>query len=366
MVAGLAAAAAVGLLADVLVIRRFYRAPRLQLTVATLGLSQILGFAALLLPRAWGRGPGDPHHAGAVRDLLQRRRGVLRRQRPDRSGGGAAAHRWPGLLPQGDRHRDRGAAAAADRADRASILGIPVRRLEAQVWTLAAVLSFVSVCLTAGVTSLPFGLGTGLAIVLRALAALVIGRMTHFVAITATAIVLGLLESGIRWNTGDVALVSPILAALIIVSLLIQRRGATRADRDDASSFAETTEVRPVPAVLARLPEVRWGRLGIGAVVAALVVGGPLLMGTNGQLKAGVVVVFAIIGTSVVVLTGWAGLSRWARWCSSAPVQRSARGAPSRWDGTPSCRWSSPDRSARSWRCWSGCRRCGCVGCTWR
>lgn len=83
--------------------------------------------------------------------------------------------------------------ATADRPDRASLLGIPVRRLEAQVWTLAAVLSFASVCLTAGVTGLPFGLGTGLAIVL-ALAALVIGRMTHLVAITATAVVLGLLR----------------------------------------------------------------------------------------------------------------------------------------------------------------------------
>ncbi len=307
MVAGLAAAAAVGLLADVLVIRRFYRAPRLQLTVATLGLSQILGFAALLLPRAWGQGPAirtmpAPFELSfSVGEVFFGANDLIAL---------VVAPLLVGGLAFFLKVTDTGTAvrAAADRADRASILGIPVRRLEAQVWTLAAVLSFVSVCLTAGVTSLPFGLGTGLAIVLRALAALVIGRMTHFVAITATAIVLGLLESGIRWNTGDVALVSPILAALIIISLLIQRRGATRADRDDASSFAETTEVRPVPAVLRRLPEVRWGRLGIGTIVAALVVCGPLLMGTNGQLKAGVVVVFAIIGTSVVVLTGWAGL----------------------------------------------------------
>ena len=43
--------------------------------------------------------------------------------------------------------------AAADRSDRAALLGIPVRRLEAQVWTLATVLSFCSVALTAGVAS---------------------------------------------------------------------------------------------------------------------------------------------------------------------------------------------------------------------
>ena len=84
---------------------------------------------------------------------------------------------------------------------------------------------------------LPFGLGVGLAVLLRALAALVLGRMDNFGAITAAAISIGILESGIRWNTGDDYLVAPILAALIIVALLVQRRGATRADRDESSSW---------------------------------------------------------------------------------------------------------------------------------
>lgn len=306
MVAGLAAAAVVGLLADVLIVRRFFRSPRLQLTVATLGLAQILGFAALLLPRAWGEGP-------AIRTLPPPFEFAFSVGEVNFDANDLIALIVAPVIIAALafflRVTDTGTAvrAAADLPDRASLLGIPVRRLEAQVWTIAALLSFVSVCLTAGVTALPFGLGTGLAIVLRALAALVIGRMTHLVAITATAVVLGLLETGIRWNTGDVTLVAPILAALIIVSLLVQRRGVTRADRDDASSFASATEVRPVPQVLRRLPEVRWGRVVVAALVGAVVLLGPLAMGTNGQLKAGVVVVFAIIGTSVVVLTGWAG-----------------------------------------------------------
>lgn len=306
IIAGFAAAAAVGLLVDVIVVRRFYRAPRLQLTVATLGVAQILGFAALLLPRAWSEGPairtlpvpfdftfqvGDVHFdANDLVALIIAPLLIV----------GLAAFL---------RLTDTGAAvrASADRPDRATTLGIPVRRLEAQIWTLAALLSFVSVCLTAGVTNLPFGVGTGLAIVLRSLAALVIGRMTHLVAVAVTAVSLGVLEAGVRWNTGDVALVAPILAALIIVSLLVQRRGTSRADRDDATSFASTTEVRPVPAAIARLDVVRAARWATSVVLAALVILGPLAMGTNGQLKAGVVVVFAIIGTSVVVLTGWSG-----------------------------------------------------------
>lgn len=306
MAAGLGAAVLVGLLADVIVVRRFFRSPRLLLTVATLGLAQILGFFALLLPRAWGAGP-------AIRSLpapfeFSFTVGTVNFDANDLIAL-VVAPLMIAALALFLRATETGTAvrAAADRSDRAALLGIPVRRLEAQVWTLAAVLSFVSVMLTAGVTSLPFGLGAGLTIVLRALAALVIGRMTHLVAITVTAVALGILETGIRWNTGDVYLVSPILAALIIISLLIQRRGATRADADDSSSFAGSTEVRPVPAVLRSLPEVRLGRLAIGALVVLVALGAPPLMGTNGQLKAGVVVIFAMIGTSVVVLTGWAG-----------------------------------------------------------
>lgn len=307
LLAGLGTAVVVGVLADLLVIRRFFRSPRLILTVATIGLAQVLGFFALLLPEAWGEGP-------AIRTLPPPFRFSA-------SIGGVffdandliAVVVAPVLLVAVAsllRFTDTGVAirAAADRSDRAAMLGIPVRRLEAQVWTLATVLSFCSVVLTAGVASLPFGIGLGLSVVLRALAALVIGRMTRLVAIAATAVAIGVLEAGIRWNTGDVYLMAPILAGLIIVSLLVQRRSTTRADQDDTSSWQALGDVRPTPTSLAGLREVRLARW-VGAVVgSAVLLAVPHALGTNGQLKAGVVVVFAIVGTSLVVLTGWAGL----------------------------------------------------------
>ena len=48
---GIVAALALGGLLEVLIIRRFFRAPRLILTVATIGIAQMLTGAALLLPR---------------------------------------------------------------------------------------------------------------------------------------------------------------------------------------------------------------------------------------------------------------------------------------------------------------------------
>ncbi len=306
MTIGLVAALAVGLLADVLVIRRFFRTPRLIMTVATLGLSQILAFGTLYLPELWGEGPAirslpapfewNAEIGGVVFDANDLIAVVVA----------------PLVLVAVAlvlRLTDTGVAvrAAAERSERAAGLGIPVRRLEAQVWTLAAVLSFCSVALTAGVASLPFGFGLGLTVLLRALAALVVGRMTHLVAIAATAVALGVLESGIRWNTGESWLVSPFLAALIVISLLLERRGTSRASEDQTSSWRTSGDVRATPWSLARLPEVRAARIGGAALLAAVVVCLPLVIGTNGQIKAGVVVVFATIGTSIVVLTGWAG-----------------------------------------------------------
>ena len=48
-----AAAIVVGALVELVVVRRFFNAPRLILTVATIGLATLLGVAALWLPHFW-------------------------------------------------------------------------------------------------------------------------------------------------------------------------------------------------------------------------------------------------------------------------------------------------------------------------
>ena len=57
---GLAAAIVLGVVVEFVIVRRFWRAPRLLLTVATIGLSQPLFSCAPLLPRR--RGPPPGHH----------------------------------------------------------------------------------------------------------------------------------------------------------------------------------------------------------------------------------------------------------------------------------------------------------------
>ena len=52
---GLVLAAAIGWLVEVAVIRRFRKAPRLILTVATIGIAQVLAGLAILIPLAFER-----------------------------------------------------------------------------------------------------------------------------------------------------------------------------------------------------------------------------------------------------------------------------------------------------------------------
>ncbi|HEY8546653.1 MAG TPA: hypothetical protein VIL36_16450, partial [Acidimicrobiales bacterium] len=207
--------------------------------------------------------------------------------------------------------------AAADRADRASLLGIPVGRLHTYVWAIAALLSFVALWLQAGLVGLPLGSPMGLSVLLGALAALMMGRLTNLPAIVASALALGLLQAHVRWNDelalgpvhldlGSDFVVAPVLALVILVTLVLRRPGLSRLDAEATSSWQAAGLLRPIPRELARLPEVtaRWALLPVAAVVLWLL---PSWLGPGSTLKAAAVLIFAIIILSITVLTGWAG-----------------------------------------------------------
>jgi len=302
---GLLTAALVGAIVELAFIRRFFTAPRVMVTVATIGIAQLLSFAALVFPRIWDLTPAvrkfDPPFdvsftIGAVifnaNDLM-------------------AAIVAPAVLLALTaflRTTDTGVAirAAACAPDRASLLGIPVKRLQTQVWVIAAVMAFLGVFLQAGITGLPPGGVFTWSVLLRALAALVIGRMTNLGAIALSSIALGILSNAME-RANDGPLVGPVLLALILVSLLARRRGASRLAAHEEGSWALAGEFHALAPAVARLPKVRAFRAAVGLVVVALVVGLPEVMGTAGVLKAGAVLVFATIGLSMVVLSGWAG-----------------------------------------------------------
>ena len=304
--AGLAAAVVLGVAVEGLIIRRIFDAPRVLLTVATIGLAQLLGFGALILPRAWGASP-------SVRSLPEPFGMSIEIGGTVFDGSDLVALFVVPLLLIGLvlvlNRTALGVAirASADRSSRALTLGIPVKRLQSLIWTLATVGAFVALFLTAGTGGLGVGYGTSLGLLLRAIAALVLGRMTHVGVIVFSSVVLGVLELAVRFQTGDGALVAPLLAAIIIGALLLRRMGVTRADRDDTSSWRLASDVRPVPAELARRWEVTAARLGLVSLGVTALAVCPFVLSTGAMLKLGAVLIIASVGVSLVILSGWAG-----------------------------------------------------------
>ena len=132
------------------------------------------------------------------------------------------------------------------------MLGIPVARLSTIVWSLAAGLSFLALWLQSGVLGVPLGGALRVTALVQALAALVIGRMTHLPTIALTAVALGVLEYGIRWNYSDPRLADPLMAAAVLIALLLQRHQTLRRDTDATSTWRGVESIRPLAAAVHR------------------------------------------------------------------------------------------------------------------
>lgn len=303
---GLIVALAIGGSVQALVIRRFDRAPRLIATVATIGIGQLAAFGALMLPKWWG-------DIAAIRTFdppfeLRVSIGQVIFDANDLLGVVAALAALAGL-GMWLRMSDVGVAirAAATNPDRASMLGIPVRTLHAKVWAVAAGLSFVGVFFTSGVSALAPGPAFSFGLLVRALAAMVIGRFTNLGRVVVASVALGALDAGISRSSSGPAAVAPVMLGVIVVALLVQRAPRGRVGGHTAGEWRLDAEVAPIPRVLAVLPEVRAARAALSVLAIGIAVVVPHVVGTAGAIKAGVIVIFAIIGLSTVVLTGWSG-----------------------------------------------------------
>jgi branched-chain amino acid transport system permease protein len=197
--------------------------------------------------------------------------------------------------------------ASAENAERASLVGIPVKRVSTIVWMLAATLSAVGVFFTVPLTGLPLTGFVGPRLLLLGLAIAVIARMESLPAAFAAGLLIGIVDQSIVFTTHTAGLTDPAIFVVVLVALLVQRGRFSRAVELGASSWQAVKEVRPIPTELRNVPEVRRGMALLAVVVGGIVLGAPFLLGQNQAGEATVMVIYAIIGVSLVVLTGWAG-----------------------------------------------------------
>src|SRR6478735_8489410 len=306
---GIVAAIVVGALTELIVIRRFRKAPRLILTVATIGLSQLLLVLALAIPN-WISGD-------ALAGLGQRLSppftvnwefgGIIFNANDIVTMIAVPLALIALALFLSRSHTGMAVRAAAERGDRAAMLGINVGRVQTIVWTIASLLAFLALFLRTGAVGLPIGSPLGPAFLIQAIGAAVIGRFERFPTIAFAAIAIGILDQANTFQPGNRPAFNDVMIfAIVLVALLfVNRPTVTRAG--DVSNWQTADEVRPVPAELARLPEVRAFFWGIGALALAFVLLVPLFLSEAKLSLATVIAIFSIVGVSLVVLTGWAG-----------------------------------------------------------
>jgi branched-chain amino acid transport system permease protein len=305
-----------GLLVEVLVIRRFARAPRLVLSVATIGIALIFALLQFYMPKWVGGGfivdpkpPRTPFSSfhftiAPVRFDANALIIVL-----------AAALVVVGLTAF-FRLTDVGIAvrASAENAERAVLLGISVKRLSTYVWMIAALLSTLGVFLRIPVIGLPVGIDVGPFVLLYALAAAVIARMESFTVALVAGVGIGILEQSLYYFSRDPSIASALMLPILLGAMLLQRGRLSRGLDSGLATWKQASEFRPLPPELRNVPEVLWGRFALGAVAVIVVLGLPYVAGLKQQILASVIVIYAIVAVSLVILTGWAGQISLGHW----------------------------------------------------
>ena len=305
---GLVTAIFLGFLIERTFINRFSRSPRLVLTVATIGIAQLLTALALFMPGWFGFKQIGRPELNPPFDIKVEIGGVFFNDNDLMVF--IVVPLVLGALALFIRYTRVGIAvrAVAERADRAATLGVPVGRIQTTVWVITAALAFITVFLRAGVSSFPIGSALAVTVLVRALAAVVLGHMDDFPRIASAAIGLGIVEQAIVYNTGRDLYVFPVLFVIIAVGLLLEPRGkGSRVDDQAVSSWQAAREVRPIPTELRSIPAVRWASALPVALVILFVLTLPLWLSDSKLLIATVTGIVAIVAVSLVLLTGWAG-----------------------------------------------------------
>jgi ABC-type branched-subunit amino acid transport system ATPase component/ABC-type branched-subunit amino acid transport system permease subunit len=307
--AGLAFAALLGAAVDLLVIRRFFTVPRLILTLATVGLAQVFAGIEIGLPSLFG--DSGSLLTGSMDVPLK----VTHEVKPILFQGGhfmvilAVPVVIAGLvyLLKGTA-AGRGIRGAAENMERARLSGVPVRGLSTAVWVLAAMLSTLAAILALPISGSVRGAAGEPTLLLPALTAAVLARMTSLPQAALAGIGLGVLQQSVFWTTGRAGTIDVAYLVVILIALPLQRDRSTRAESNALSSWVRAGDVPPIPAALRRLPEVVWSRrllyvAAFGAVLFFRMTAPVDKLSLLGTVTA----VYALVALSLVVLTGWTG-----------------------------------------------------------
>lgn len=302
---------AFGAAADVTVMRRFAKSPRLIATVVTIGIAQSLAILGFFIPvwmgqKATNLGSLVPTPWNGFQIHNHRGQPVLT---GNQIAAFIAVFTLTAALAAFLRYTRLGIAlrASAENADRALLLGIPVKLVATTAWALAGLLSSVAIFVQAPITGTPSDATLGFDTLLYGLAAAVVARMERFWVALAAGLGIGILITSSIIKYGDDSVASAIMLIVILGALLVQRRSMARARATGEGTWQTVKQFRPIPTELRNLPEVARLRFGLPLLPIAFMALLPFIAGSDNLSYITLLPLYGIVGVSLVVLTGWAG-----------------------------------------------------------
>ncbi|HUR78790.1 MAG TPA: ATP-binding cassette domain-containing protein [Acidimicrobiales bacterium] len=299
----LAVGAALGAIVERTVIRRLASAPRLVLLVATIGISQLLFYATALLPGIdnLARYPSGIHRVARIGDFLLRGEHFMVMAFVPAVA--VALTLYLTKTPHG-----RALRASAENPDAARLAGVDVDRVSALVWVVAGVLSTATFILINPIRGTIVGAASvalGPSLMLRGLVAALAGGLVSIPVAMGAGAAVGVVEAVLFANVDNPGIVDGVLFAAVLVLVLARGRELAGGGED---SLSLAPVVQPVPANLAERAWIRRLPLITSATALGIAIFLPILFSSSAQqFLFSRVVIFAIIGISMTVLTGWAG-----------------------------------------------------------
>ncbi|MDA8380683.1 MAG: ATP-binding cassette domain-containing protein [Actinomycetota bacterium] len=307
---GLVVSLATGWAVDAVIGWRLGNAPRLMVTVVTIGIALVLGAIAIVMP--------EPFHLTQVTSF----------KAPFNLKFSVGSFTFTGdyvmalivvavlvaALYAFFQKTTTGIAirAAADSPERATLLGIPVRRLSRITWITAAGLSGVGLMLQAPILGQTVGVtSVSPTVLLPPLIAAVFAGMESVPLAFAASLVIGIFQQSVFWSYPHSSWVDFGLLVFAVVALFVQQilvpRHRARTGSLVAGDFEAVSEVRPLPSRWAHMPEVRFGKPVLTAIVIGVAALMPLVLSPSGTNLLTDVAIYGIVAISLVVLTGWGG-----------------------------------------------------------
>lgn len=305
LIAALLVGTLTGTLVELGVIRRLFRAPRVIVLVATIGVAELAHAVTLALPEYRNGQVVISSYPSPIHGEWHPGSGVVI------TGAQLLALIVVPIITLGLwwllGHTKFGESvrASVSNPDLARLTGISPKMMSTAVWTISGFLSATAVILIATDTASADLVSIGPDTLLRGLTAALLGRMLSFPKAVAAAVGIGLLDQVLAFNfpenTGLIQFVL-FLAVVVLVSRF------SRASDGESESFQFAPRVY---AVSERLRSIWWVRrlpqLMASLVVACAIALPILFNGSSRHFTYTQVIGFAICATSVTVLTGWAG-----------------------------------------------------------